>query len=309
MTSHSLLPIDTTPAMTTHHLVLQVPAASTLSPDLVARISEHVQPLGLEKLPSASGDWGTHAVRLRDLGVDPHVARSFMPAIAAEHGVDWAVVPAGLRLADFKLLVLDMDSTLVAMETIDELGTASGRKAQIAAITEAAMRGEIADYAESLRRRLALLADTPESVLEDVYARMQLNPGAETLIAAAKTRGLKVLLATGGFTWFTERLQRRLGLDFVAANTLRIEGGRLTGHVIGPIVDAEGKRQALLDTCIRIGCKPEQAIAIGDGANDLAMMGAAGLSVAYHAKPAVRDAASAALNVCGLDGVLRLFED
>ncbi len=308
MTSHSLLPIDTTPAMTSHHLVLQVPAASILSPDLVARISEHVQPLGLEKLPSASGDWGTHAVRLRDLGVDPHVARSFMPAIAAEHGVDWAVVPAGLRLADFKLLVLDMDSTLVAMETIDELGAASGKKAQIATITEAAMRGEIADYAESLHRRLALLAGTPERVLEEVYARLRLNPGAEALIAAAKAAGLKVLLATGGFTWFTERLQQRLSLDFVAANTLEWREGKLTGHALGPIVDAQGKRQALLDTCSRIGCTPRQAIAIGDGANDLAMMKAAGLSVAYHAKPAVQDAASTALNVCGLDAVRCLFE-
>ena len=292
-----------------HHLVLQTAAPTTLNADLVARIAEHVQPRGLEKLPSAQGDWGLQAVRLRSIAVDPHVVRALMPRIASDHALDWAIVPAAMRLADFRLLALDMDSTLVAMETIDELGTASGRKAQIAAITEAAMRGEIADYAESLRRRLALLADTPETVLDDVYARMQLNPGAETLIDAAKAQGLKVLLATGGFTWFTERLHRRLGLDFVAANILRIEGGRLTGHVVGPIVDAEGKRQALLDTCIRIGCKPEQAIAIGDGANDLAMMGAAGLSVAYHAKPAVRDAAGAALNVCGLDGTLRLFED
>lgn len=294
-----------------HHLVLQVPAPITLNADLVARIAEHAQPGGLEKLPGPQGpkgDWGAHAMRLRDIGVDPHVVRGFMPAIAREHGIDWAVVPADLRLADFKLLVLDMDSTLVDMETIDELGTASGKKAQIAAITEAAMRGEIADYAESLRRRLALLAGTPESVLEEVYARLRLNPGAEALIAAARAAGLKVLLATGGFTWFTERLQQRLGLDFVAANTLEMHDGKLTGHALGPIVDAQGKRRALLDACTRIGCIPQQAIAIGDGANDLAMMDAAGLSVAYHAKPAVQDAANAALNVCGLDGALWLFE-
>ena len=291
-----------------HHLVLQVAAPNTLNADLVARIAEHTQPSGLEKLPNPQSDWGAQAMRLRNIGVDPQVARSDLPAIAREHGLDWAVVPAGLRLADFKLLVLDMDSTLVAMETIDELGTGSGKKAQIAAITEAAMRGEIADYAESLRRRLALLAGTPERVLQEVYDRLRLNPGAEALVGAAKAAGLKVLLATGGFTWFTERLQQRLGLDFVAANTLEWREGKLTGHAFGPIVDAQGKRQALLDACARIGCTPQQAIAIGDGANDLAMMSAAGLGVAYHAKPAVEDAADVALRVCGLDGVLQLFE-
>ncbi len=291
-----------------HHLVLQVPASRTLNADLVAHIAERTQPGGLEKLPNPQGNWGAQAMRLRNIGIDPLVACSDLPTIAGKHGIDWAVVPAGLRLADFKLLVLDMDSTLVDMETIDELGTASGKKAQIAAITEAAMRGEMTDYAESLRRRLALLAGTPEDVLQEVYNRLRLSPGADVLIAAARAAGLKVLLATGGFTWFTERLQQRLGLDFVAANTLELRDGRLTGHALGSIVDAQGKRQALLDTCSRIGCTPRQAIAIGDGANDLAMMGAAGLSVAYHAKPAVQDAASVALNVCGLDAVQCLFE-
>ena len=291
-----------------HHLVLQVAAPATLNADLVATIAEHVQPGGLEKLPSAQGDWGLQAVRLRSIAVDPHVVRALMPRVALEHTLDWAIVPASMRLADFKLLALDMDSTLVAMETIDELGEAGGKKAQIAEITEAAMRGEITDYAESLRRRLALLAGTPESVLQSVYARMRLNPGAEALIAKAKQAGLKVLLATGGFTWFTERLKGRLGLDFVAANTLEILGGKLSGHLVGPVVDAQGKRRALLDACASIGCLPTQAIAVGDGANDLAMMNAAGLSVAYHAKPAVQDAAAVALTYCGLDGVLPLFE-
>ncbi len=291
-----------------HHLVLQTAAPTTLNADLVARIAEHVQPRGLEKLPSAQGDWGLQAVRLRSIAVDPHVVRALMPRIASDHALDWAIVPAAMRLADFRLLALDMDSTLVAMETIDELGDASGKKAQIAEITEATMRGEITDYGESLRRRLALLAGTPESVLQAVYNRMRLNPGAETLIAQAKQAGLKVLLATGGFTWFTERLKDRLGLDFVAANTLEILDGKLSGHLAGPVVDAQGKRRALLDACAHIGCHPTQAIAIGDGANDLAMMDAAGLSVAYHAKPAVRDAAAVALTHCGLDGVLPLFE-
>ncbi len=289
-----------------HHLVLQVPAPSRLDPALVARIAERTQARSVEALAATDSRDATDAVRLRDIGVDARAARALMPALA--DGVDWALVPAALRLRDFRVLALDMDSTLVAMETIDELGEASGTKAQIAAITEAAMRGEIADYAESLRRRLALLAGTPVAVLEQVYARMQLNPGAERLIATAKSAGLSVLLATGGFTWFAERLQQRLGLDRIRANALEIRDGALTGRVLGSIVDGAGKRQALLQTCAELGCAPRQAIAIGDGANDLPMLGAAGLGVAYHAKPAVRDAADVALNVCGLDGLLPLFD-
>ena len=138
---------------------------------------------------------------------------------------------------------------------------------------------------------------------------MQLNPGAEQLIAAAHAAGLHVLLATGGFTWFAERLQRRLGLDSIRANQLDIADGRLTGRTRGPIVDGAAKRQALLDACAELGCEPRQAIAVGDGANDLPMLGAAGLGVAYRGKPAVQQAADAALNHCGLDGVLRLFEE
>ncbi len=289
-----------------HHLVLQVPPDSNLDPALVARIAERVHPACVEPLAARHGRAGTHGVRLRELGVDAQAARALLPDLA--DGVDWALVPAARRLADFRVLALDMDSTLVAMETIDELGEASGTKAQIAAITEAAMRGEIADYAESLRRRLALLAGTPLTVLEQVYARMQLNPGAERLIAAAKAAGLTVLLATGGFTWFAERLQQRLGLDRIRANELEIRDGALTGRVLGAIVDGAGKRQALLEACAELGCAPRQAIAIGDGANDLPMLGAAGLGVAYHAKPAVRDAADVALNVCGLDALLPLFD-
>ncbi len=292
---------------TMHHLVLQVPPPSALDPALVARVARQLRPASIEPLDGAGTAPGAHAVRLRDVALDAGAVGQLMPALA--DGADWALLPDALRLRDFRVLALDMDSTLVSMETIDELGEASGTKAQIAAITEAAMRGEIPDYAESLRRRLALLAGTPQSVLEQVWSRMQLNPGAEALIGAAKAAGLTVLLATGGFTWFAERLQRRLGLDRVRANELDIRDGALTGHAIGAIVDGAAKRQALLDTCAELGCSPQQAIAIGDGANDLPMLGAAGLGVAYHAKPAVRDAARMALNFCGLDGVLRVFED
>jgi phosphoserine phosphatase len=295
--------------MTLHHLVLQVPAPALLDPECVARIAEFAQPCGLEKLPSLTGDWGTHAVRLRDIGVDPQTMRGFMPAIAQQHRLDWAVVPAGMRLSDFKLIALDMDGTLVAMETIDELGAASGKKAQIATITEAAMRGEMTEFSEALRRRLAILAGTPECVFEDVYARLQLNPGAEALLEAARTAGLKTMVATGGFTWFTDRLKTRLQLNFTAANVLEFAEGKLTGHVIGSIVDAAGKRQALLEACATIGCAPHQAIAIGDGANDLGMMAVAGLSVAYHGRAAVKDAATLAIDHAGLDALLRVFED
>ena len=290
------------------HLVLQAPDPSKLEPALLehiaAQLGARVAQAGAQPAATAS-----RAVRLRDVGVEASAVRALLSPLAERHGFDWALVPDGLRLRDFRLLVLDMDSTLVNMETIDELGSATGMKERIAEITEAAMRGEITDYAQSLRRRLELLAGTPESVLEQVWQRMQLNPGAEQLIDAAHAAGLHVLLATGGFTWFAERLQRRLGLDSIRANQLDIADGCLTGRTRGPIVDGAAKRQALLDACADLGCEPRQAIAVGDGANDLPMLGAAGLGVAYRGKPAVQLAADAALNHCGLDGVLRLFED
>ncbi len=289
-------------------LVLQVPAPSRLEPALLdhlaTQLGARIAP-ALEQPAAAAA----RAVRLLHVAAQASTVRTLLSPLAERHGFDWALVPDGLRLRDFRLLVLDMDSTLVNMETIDELGSATGMKARIAEITEAAMRGEISDYAESLRRRLALLAGTPESVLEQVWQRMQLNPGAEQLIGAAHAAGLHVLLATGGFTWFAERLQRRLGLDSIRANQLDIADGCLTGRTRGPIVDGAAKRQALLDACAELGCEPRQAVAVGDGANDLPMLGAAGLGVAYRGKPAVQQAADAALNHCGLDGVLRLFED
>jgi phosphoserine phosphatase len=217
-----------------------------------------------------------------------------------------------LRLQDYKLISFDMDSTLINIECVDEIADAAGRKAEVAAITEAAMRGEIADYKESLRRRVALLRGVSVASMEQVYAtRLRLNPGAAELVAACRQAGLKLLLVSGGFTFFTDRIRDRLGIDFTRSNLLEVQGGQLTGKMLdqpwGDICDGYEKRKMLLETCDTLGIRPDQAIAMGDGANDLPMMGVAGLSVAYHAKPRVREQAMVAINSGGLDRLLELM--
>jgi phosphoserine phosphatase len=217
-----------------------------------------------------------------------------------------------LRLRDFKLIAFDMDSTLINIECVDEIADAAGRKAEVAAITEAAMRGEITDYKDSLRRRVALLQGVPVTALEQVYSqRLQLNPGAETLVQACQAAGLKTLLVSGGFTFFTDRIRDRLRLDAARSNVLEVEAGVLTGRMVdqpwGDICDGEEKRRTLLATCAEMGISAAQAIAVGDGANDLPMMGVAGLSVAYHAKPRVREQAMVAINEGGLDRLLEVL--
>ena len=227
---------------------------------------------------------------------------------AERFGVDAANVPNGLRLTDFRLLAIDMDSTLVTMETLDEIADMAGLKAEVAAITEAAMRGEIKDFSESLTRRMALLKGVGEDLIERVYQeRLHLSPGAEILLAAAKAAGLKTMLVSGGFTHFTERLKERLGFDSAFANQFDIANQRLTGRVLGPIVDGAFKARAVQQCCQDIGCPPSQAIAIGDGANDLGMMAVAGLSVGYHAKPVVREKATWSVRKGGLDVVVGWF--
>ena len=216
-----------------------------------------------------------------------------------------------LSLRSFGLIAFDMDSTLINIECVDEIAAAAGRKNEVAAITEAAMRGEIADYKESLRRRVALLEGVPEAALQQVYEqRLQLNPGAADLVAACKKAGLKTLLVSGGFTFFTDRIRDRLGIDDTRSNVLEVQGGKLTGRMVdqdwGDICDGEEKRRMLRATCARHGLSPQQAIAMGDGANDLPMMGEAGLSVAYHAKPRVREQAMVAINSGGLDRLLEV---
>ena len=216
-----------------------------------------------------------------------------------------------LALADFGLVAFDMDSTLISIECVDEIADVAGKKAEVSAITEAAMRGEIADYKESLRRRVALLSGVPAAALQRVYdERLHFNPGAERLVAACKAAGLKTLLVSGGFTFFTDRVRDRLAIDFARSNVLEIEGGVLTGRMVdqpwGDICDGDEKRRMLLATCASLGLAPTRAIAVGDGANDLPMMSVAGLSVAYHAKPKVRDAAMVAIDAGGLDRLLEV---
>ena len=221
-----------------------------------------------------------------------------------------------LALANFKLIAFDMDSTLINIECIDEIADAVGLKAEVAAITEATMRGEIADFKTSLRRRVALLKGVSVASMERVYAeRLQLNPGATELVAACKKAGMKVLLVSGGFTFFADRVAARLGIDYAKSNQLEALNGVLTGRLLdqpwGDICDGEEKRKTLLETCTLLGIQPSQAIAMGDGANDLPMMGACsdagGLSVAYHAKPKVREQAMVAINAGGLDRLLEVL--
>jgi phosphoserine phosphatase len=217
-----------------------------------------------------------------------------------------------LRLSDFKLIAFDMDSTLISIECVDEIADAVGRKAEVAAITEAAMRGEITDFKDSLRRRVALLQGVTTADMERVYSeRLKINPGAAELIRACQAAGMKVLLVSGGFTYFADRVKARLGIDFARSNVLAMANGTLTGGLVnqcwGDICDGAEKRRTLLEVASLLGIDPQQCIAMGDGANDLPMMGEAGLSVAYHAKPKVREQAMVAINEGGLDRLLEVL--
>lgn len=245
---------------------------------------------------------GPEAVRITAAEQTPLVA-----SYCAENALDFAWVPDDRRLSEVRLIAMDMDSTLVTIESIDEMGDVLGIKDRIAAITAQAMRGEI-DYSESLRRRVALLAGLEEEKLEHICEqRMHLSPGAERLVLRCHALGIRTLLVSGGFSFFTEWLKERLGLDAVYSNRLEIVNGRLTGRVLGSIVDGEAKAARLVQEIASMGISARQAVAVGDGANDIPMMAMAGVSVAYRAKPAVRDAAMHALDYCGLDGVLNLF--
>jgi phosphoserine phosphatase len=244
----------------------------------------------------------------RNSTVPTFAANCLSPEIASlrklggDMGVDIAIAPPNRSITDFKFAAFDMDSTLITIECIDEIADYVGKKAEVAAITEAAMRGEITDYQESLRRRVALLKGLPVEALQRVYdERLKLTLGAESLIHFLQGAGLKILLVSGGFTFFTERLKTRLRLDYAKSNEFEVRGGVLTGALVGDIIDADAKRDTVLALSEQLGISPQQVIAVGDGANDLKMMSIAGMSVAFHAKPIVQSQASDSINFGGLD--------
>ena len=280
----------------TINLVLQGPGARQSDMTRIAALAS----------PSRTFELNSHALRGEQVDASAAVRR-LVETAAFELGVDACFIDAACTLADFRLVAMDMDSTLITIECIDEIADMQGLKAQVSAITEAAMRGEL-EFAESLERRVALLKGLDASALERVYdERLQISMGGEAMLGAIKAAGLKTLLVSGGFTFFTERLQDRLGLDFTHANVLDIDNGKLTGRVVGGIVDAEEKKRTVQRVCTQIGASPQQAIVMGDGANDLKMMSVAGLSVAFRAKPVVRAQAAIALNFSGLDGILAIL--
>jgi len=246
------------------------------------------------------------AIRCEGISFSPALRQTIEVAAHAAQ-LDATYMMGVHELSEFKLVAMDMDSTLITIECIDEIADMQGLKPQVAAITEAAMRGEL-DFAASLQRRVALLKGLDATALERVYdERLRLSPGAETMLAAVKQAGLKTLLVSGGFTYFTARLKERLGLDYTLANELEIVDGKLTGQVLGDIVDADVKQRTVEHVCASLGIATSQAIVMGDGANDLKMMSVAGMSVAFRAKPVVREQASVALNFVGLDGILPLL--
>ncbi|VVE61157.1 phosphoserine phosphatase SerB [Pandoraea captiosa] len=297
-----------------HDLVILGPHAPT-GPDsgaaLQSAIGDTNAPVpraAIEALaPNAAIELAQGVTRVRDV-VDSPALRSAMTALAQQHGVDAVLVDSARRLTDFKLVAMDMDSTLITIECIDEIADYCGLKAEVSAITEAAMRGEIKDFNESLTRRVALLKGLDASALEKVYdERLQLSPGAQTMLRGVQALGIRTLLVSGGFTFFTDRLKPRLNLDVTRANTLEIVDGKLTGRVLGEIVNAEVKARTVSEVAAQFGATPAQTIVMGDGSNDLQMMAIAGLSVAFRAKPVVREKASVAFNYAGLDGLLSLF--
>ena len=251
-------------------------------------------------------DYPVTSFELTVSGAGSTELRTALATVAAKTGSDVAVEQAGFARRSKRLIVLDVDSTLVRGEVIDELAARAGRAAEVARITAAAMNGEL-DFEQSLRARVAVLAGLPVSVLDEVREHLVLTPGARTLIRTLQRLGFRCGIVSGGFTQITDPLAESLGLDFAAANTLEVADGRLTGGLVGEVVDRAGKARALARFAAEHGIPLEQTVAVGDGANDLDMLAAAGLGIAFNAKPVVREAAAAAISVPFLDAVLFLL--
>ena len=239
-------------------------------------------------------------------GVEPDKLRAALVEEATRQGVDVAVQPANLLRRGMRLIVMDVDSTLVQGEVIEMLAEHAGCDAEVARVTERAMRGEV-DFEESLRDRVALLEGLDASALDRVYDGIELAPGARTLVRTLKRLGYRFAMVSGGFTQITDRIAADLGFDFAAANELEIVDGKLTGRIVGDVVDRAGKADALRRFAAEVGVDVSAVIAIGDGANDLDMLNAAGLGIAYNAKPVVQQAADTAVNVPYLDAIMYLL--
>jgi phosphoserine phosphatase len=273
----------------------------TINDQLIREIEKSHETLSISKKTSR-----TAVLELKDsLNTEQ---RSHLRNLGVLHETDVGFLPKHFKGSDIKVLAMDMDSTLINIECIDEIADAVGKKNEVSEITEAAMRGEIKDFSESLRRRVALLKGVPATALDEVFSRrLHLNPGTKELIAGAHAKGIHTLLVSGGFTFFTQKLQAQLNLSETHANQLEIIDGFLTGQVLGNIVDGAAKAAYVEARCLALGVNKHAAIAMGDGSNDLLMMQGAGLSIAYRAKPIVKEKADVAFDHVSLDACLDLF--
>jgi phosphoserine phosphatase len=288
--------------LTARHLEAlgQVAMEHGLNIDHITRLSGRVSLVGIKDEPRSCIE-----LSLRGTPEDASALRGQLLGLAQELDVDIAFQVDDINRRNRRLIAFDMDSTLIQTEVIDELAAAAGVGNEVAAITEAAMNGEL-DFRQSLERRVSLLAGLDESALEEVASRLPMTPGAERLVKTLRNLGYRTAILSGGFTYFGERLKERLGIDFVFANELEIEGGVLTGRVVGDVVDGQRKADLLRDLAKQEGIRLEQTIAVGDGANDLPMLDAAGLGIAFHAKPKVKASAEQVISNLGLDGILYL---